>query len=273
MALTALFSFALGLYLTRQLKELRDASRKLADGSLEHRIQVRGRDELAQTSIAFNKMTAKLQANEQALILARDEAWQANQAKSDFLARMNHELRTPMNTIMGFSQLLAADPDEPLTPDQAMSVDEILQASKRLLDLINSLLDLDQITSTNLSFTLERVDVGQVIKDVLNKLQTKATERHIKLSSVPPPQPILITVDRKRLTQVLQELINNAIRYNHDHGSVSLAIWGRGVIGNPRPIKNDWGNSGDSIPISQHPPPSSPAAYNHGQRQTKINWF
>lgn len=243
MALTALFSFALGLYLTRQLKELRDASRKLADGSLEHRIQVRGRDELAQTSIAFNKMTAKLQANEQALILARDEAWQANQAKSDFLARMNHELRTPMNTIMGFSQLLAADPDEPLTPDQAMSVDEILQASKRLLDLINSLLDLDQITSTNLSFTLERVDVGQVIKDVLNKLQTKATERHIKLSSVPPPQPILITVDRKRLTQVLQELINNAIRYNHDHGSVSLAI----ETGPPGTLRIDITDTGTGI--------------------------
>ncbi|RLJ17311.1 hybrid sensor histidine kinase/response regulator [bacterium endosymbiont of Escarpia laminata] len=224
MALTALFSFALGLYLTRQLKELRDASRKLADGSLEHRIQVRGRDELAQTSIAFNKMTAKLQANEQALILARDEAWQANQAKSDFLARMSHELRTPMNAIMGFTQILAFDTDEPLTPDQAMSVEEILAASKRLLGLINSLLDLDQITSTNPSFTLERVDAGQMIKNVLNELQAKASERHIKLRSVLPPQPIIITADRERLTQVLRELVNNAIRYNHDHGSVSLAL-------------------------------------------------
>ncbi len=224
MALTALFSLMLGLYLTHQLKELRDASRKLASGSLEHRIQVRGRDELAQTSIAFNKMTDKLQANEQALILARDEAWHANQAKSDFLARMSHELFTPMNAIMGFSQILAADPDEPLTPNQAMSVDEILAASKRLLDLINSLLDLDQITSKNLTLTLETIDAGQVIKDVLDEIQTKVAERHIKLDAVPTPQPILITADRKRLTQVLQELLNNAVRYNHDHGSISLAV-------------------------------------------------
>ncbi|RDH90446.1 MAG: hybrid sensor histidine kinase/response regulator [endosymbiont of Seepiophila jonesi] len=224
MALTALFSLMLGLYLTRQLKELRDASRQLADGSLEHRIQVQGRDELAQTSIAFNKMTEKLQANEQALILARDEAWQANQAKSDFLARMSHELFTPMNAIMGFSQILAADPDEPLTPNQSMSVDEILAASKRLLSLINSLLDLDQITSKNLTFTLETIDAGQVIKHVLDEIQTIVAQRHIKLDAVPPPQPILVTADRKRLTQVLQELLNNAVRYNHDHGSVSLAV-------------------------------------------------
>ncbi len=224
MALTALFSLMLGLYLTRQLKELLDASCQLADGSLEHRLQVRGRDELAQTSIAFNKMTEKLQANEQALILARDEAWQANQAKSDFLARMSHELFTPMNAIMGFSQILVADPDEPLTPNQAMSVDEILAASKRLLGLINSLLDLNQITSKNLSFTLEMIDAGQVIKGVLDEIQTKVSERHIKLDAVPPPQPILITTDRKRLTQVLRELVNNAIRYNYDHGSVSLVV-------------------------------------------------
>ncbi|MBL3589675.1 MAG: HAMP domain-containing histidine kinase [gamma proteobacterium endosymbiont of Lamellibrachia anaximandri] len=224
MALTALFSLMLGLYLTRQLRELRDASSKLAGGSLEHRIQVRGRDELAQTSIAFNKMTEELQANEQALILARDEAWHANQAKSDFLARMSHELFTPMNAIMGFSQILAADQDEPLTPNQSMSVDEILAASKRLLSLINSLLDLDQITSKNLTFTLETIDAGQVIKHVLDEIQTTVAQRHIKLDAVPPPQPILVTVDRKRLTQVLQELLNNAVRYNHDHGSVSLAV-------------------------------------------------
>jgi signal transduction histidine kinase len=222
--LTALFSLGLGLYLTRQLKDLRQATRELAEGRLHHRIPVRGQDELADTARAFNDMSGHLEAQEQALVRARDQAQRASAAKSEFLSRMSHELRTPMNAILGFAQLLETDPDEPLTVNQQDAVQEILHAGQHLLELINEVLDLSRIESGRLTIAVEPVDLEAVVVAALALVQTQAAARGIRLLPAARETSWEVRADRTRLRQILLNLLSNAIKYNHPRGTVRLAV-------------------------------------------------
>ncbi|MBT9489792.1 MAG: PAS-domain containing protein [Rubrivivax sp.] len=167
-------------------------------------------------------ITARKQA-EVALIAARDEAERANRAKSEFLSRMSHELRTPLNAILGFGQLLQRDRDEPLRPEQALRVDQILQGGHHLLALINEVLDLARIEAGTLPLSLEPVDVDELVDECLRLMQPTARAQGVQMQRVSPPASAgLALADRTRLRQVLLNLVSNAIKYNRAGGAVQL---------------------------------------------------
>ena len=115
------------------------------------------------------------------LLAAKEEADAASHAKSEFLSRMSHELRTPMNAILGFAQLLEADPDEPLTDAQAPSVKQILKSGEHLLELINEVLDLVTVETGKVALTIESLDVPDIVQSCLEITQTLADKRVIDL--------------------------------------------------------------------------------------------
>ena len=104
--------------------------------ALEQRVR-----DLEKTLADLRTREDEMKRAEEALLFAKHELESSNQAKSEFLARMSHELRTPLNSILGFSQVLNTDPDEPLSPSQKESVRQILKAGWHLLALINEVLD------------------------------------------------------------------------------------------------------------------------------------
>lgn len=158
-------------------------------------------------------------AAEAALLAARAEAQQANLAKSEFLSRMSHELRTPLNAVLGFAQVLEMDD---LTPDQRDSLDHISRAGRHLLQLINEVLDISRIEARQMTFSLEPVGVAELLTEVIGLIAPLAAGRSIMLDTPAAGSDAYVVADRQRLTQVLLNLMANAVKYNRDSGSVAV---------------------------------------------------
>jgi CheY-like chemotaxis protein len=156
------------------------------------------------------------------LITARFEAERANRAKSDFLSRMSHDLRTPLNAVLGFAQLLAA---EPLTHEQLECVGQIQTGGRLLLDLINEVLDLSRIEAGHLSLSPEPVNISEIVTHAANLVAPLGRERGIDM--IVEKSPLFersVRADRQRLTQLLLNLLSNAVKYNRDGGSVTMSL-------------------------------------------------
>jgi PAS domain S-box-containing protein len=157
---------------------------------------------------------------EEALLAAREEAVRASNAKSEFLSRISHEFRTPLNSILGFAQLLEMDAKDDESKD---SVAQILRAGQHLLSLIGELLDLGRIEAGRMDLSIEVQPVSEMIAEAVALAKPLGTERQIVITIVKPAEAgLVVQVDRQRLLQVLLNLLSNAIKYNRDQGTVSV---------------------------------------------------
>jgi len=159
---------------------------------------------------------------EAALIQAKFEAEKANLAKSDFLSSMSHELRSPLNAILGFAQLMESDTPAP-TPTQSVSIGQILQGGWYLLELINEILDLAVIESGRLSLSLEPVSLAEVMLECRAMIEPQAQKRGIQMRFSQLDNVGFVQADRTRVKQVLINLLSNAIKYNQAGGTVVVA--------------------------------------------------
>jgi len=161
----------------------------------------------------------ELQATNAELERAMAAAEKANLAKSDFLSSMSHELRSPLNAILGFAQLINSDTPPP-TPAQTASIDQILHAGWYLLDLINEILDLAQIESGKLALSREPTSLEEVMLECQAMIEPQAQKRGIRMTFPTFAVPCFVDADRTRLKQVLINLLSNAIKYNKPGGTV-----------------------------------------------------
>ena len=146
-------------------------------------------------------------------------AEKANLAKSDFLSSMSHELRSPLNAILGFAQLMESDSQSP-TPSQKESIAQILHAGWHLLNLINEILDLAVIESGKVSLSGESVSLDEVMLECQAMMEPQAQQRGISMTFPRFDNPCFVSSDRTRLKQILINLLSNAIKYNTTQGTV-----------------------------------------------------
>ena len=168
-----------------------------------------------------------LQANNVELESAKAAAEKANLAKSEFLSSMSHELRSPLNAVLGFAQLMAGDTPPP-SAVQKQSIDQILQAGWYLLRLINEILDLAMIESGKLTMTQESISLTEVLQDCRAMIEPQADKHGIQMSFPRSDNLFYVHADRTRVKQVMVNLLSNAIKYNRPGGTVAVECAMRG---------------------------------------------
>ncbi|MEH2324693.1 MAG: ATP-binding protein [Nostoc sp.] len=190
-------------------------------------------DELGELATSFNSMASQLQTSfatleqkveERTLQLAeaKEKADSANLAKSEFLANMSHELRTPLNGILGYAQILQNA--EPLTEQGKKGIDIIYQCGNHLLNLINDVLDLAKIEARKLELHPVDVYFPAFLEGIAEMMRVRASQKGIPFTYQPDSDlPPGITVDEKRLRQVLINLLGNAIKFT-DKGGVTFRV-------------------------------------------------
>jgi PAS domain S-box-containing protein len=174
---------------------------------------------------------------------AKSAAEKANLAKSDFLSSMSHELRSPLNAILGFAQLLESSSPLP-TASQMENIAQILQAGWHLLKLINEVLDLAVVESGKLSISPEPVSLAEVISECQAMMEPQAQQRGISMTFPQLDIPYYVNADRTRVKQVLINLLSNAIKYNRDQGTVEVKC----AVTSPERIRISVKDTGAGLP-------------------------
>lgn len=160
---------------------------------------------------------------EQTLKEKNDELENASRAKDRFLASMSHELRTPLNAIIGFTGTLLMRLPGPLTADQEKQLNTVRTSARYLLSLINDLLDLAKIESGNVEVNFDSVILQNVVEEVASALRPQAEAKGLRFEVNAPAQDMIVLTDRRALSQILLNLMNNAIKFT-EQGAVSLDV-------------------------------------------------
>lgn len=150
----------------------------------------------------------------------------ANQAKSDFLAGMNHAVRTPLNAVIGFSDLLLRNTGhEPLTHRQTRAVQQVRTAGGQLLSLIDRVLDFSDLDAGVLDLSLERLDPQLLVRQAIEAVRAEAEAAEVVLEPAPAPHAgVAVMADAARLKQILHNLLSNAVRHNRPGGAVRVEL-------------------------------------------------
>lgn len=168
------------------------------------------------------ELESRVQERTAQLRIAKEDAEKANQAKSEFLSRMSHEFRTPLNAILGFAQLLAMQQTEPKTLEK---VGAILKAGQHLLRTVNEVLDISRIESGNLAVSVESVPVLGVLRKAVDLMQPIADQAGIRIQIDPSEfDNIHVIADEHHLVQVFINLLNNAVKYNRPDGEIHVTF-------------------------------------------------
>ena len=155
-------------------------------------------------------------------VRARREAESASRAKSEFLAAMSHELRTPLNAIAGYAQLILMELHGPVTPAQREALERVERSQRHLLRLINEVLNLARVEAGHVDYDITDFDVQGLVADMGPMIQPQFDAKDVRYEVRLPGTPVLVRADRDKVTQVLLNLLANALKFTPPGGNVTL---------------------------------------------------
>jgi signal transduction histidine kinase len=180
---------------------------------------------------------------------AIEELRSASEAKTDFLANVSHELRTPLTAILGFSEMLVRGDDGPLNPRQHEDVHTILTSSRRLVELIDDLLDISQMEGNRLELRMERVEIGPILGSVVEALRPLAAAKSIDLRLSTTIDTAVVEADSLRLNEIFVNLVSNAVKFTGPGGRVHVKAMAEPAADRPLgDVRVDVVDSGIGVP-------------------------
>ena len=195
-------------WLIMPMRHILTAAKKISQGQLDERIELRSKDEFSDLSIALNDMTDKLA--------------QVEMARQEFVSNVSHELKTPLSSIKVLSESLiheenvAADVYKEFLGDITSEVD-------RMTSIVNELLTLVRLDEVELPLNIESFNLNSMIKGVIKRLKPLANQREVKIEYNELKQ-INIEADEMRISLAISNLVENAIKYNKPMGSVNIIL-------------------------------------------------
>ena len=219
-AASVILALALGLVLSWALitpiQRTETRLAEIASGDFSGRLDVPNRDELGALAANVNRMNEELRR-------LYGELETASRHKSEFLANMSHELRTPLNAIIGFSEVLREQMFGELNDRQREYVDDVLEASRHLLSLINDILDLSKVEAGRMELDLSEVSVPDTLQTGLTMHEEHANHGGVALTLEVVPAEIVVQADERKLRQVLFNLVSNAVKFTPPGGRVEVS--------------------------------------------------
>jgi len=228
------FSATLNSYISRALKNIIEGFESIKQGKFE-KVKIKSRDELQLIAQELNKTMEfikdtleKLKLSNEQLKKASIIAQQANKMKSEFLANMSHEMRTPMNAVLGFTELLMAEEDN---PEKRKYLSTIYKSGEHLLNLINDVLDLSKIESGKLETFKVPYSPRELLKNLVETYIPLASSKELHLAyNIDEAIPEYLLGDELRIRQILTNLISNAIKFTETGYVTIRAINGETTI-------------------------------------------
>ena len=241
LALAVLASLLLARRMVAPIETLQVGAARVAGGDLETPIRVGTGDELEDLADEFNRMTGQLRESyagleqkiqdrtrELADALGqleekRRELETVSAHKSEFLANMSHELRTPLNAIIGFSEVLHQQMFGPLNEQQLGYVEDVLQAGRHLLSVINDILDLSKVEAGRMELDLSEVSIPEALRAGISLNGERASRGEVTLGLSAEPDDIVILADERKVRQVVFNLLSNAVKFTPPGGRVDVS--------------------------------------------------
>jgi signal transduction histidine kinase len=217
----------------RPLETLRHGVERIRKGDLTARLDLKTGDEIEILADEFNEMAAhlreaytgleqKVAERTRALTIANEKLEEASQQKSQFLANVNHELRTPVSAIIGYARLILRATEGQIAPLQRENLQDLLNNAERLLNLIDSLLDVARIEAGKMEVKVEAIRVDEIIHAAISSTEPFLSDGSLRIVREIDPDIPTLNTDREKLRQIVLNLLDNAVKFT-ECGEVKIS--------------------------------------------------